>query len=67
MNAIGKFFILVTMPLIAVQMIMKAHNPLPFFQFHGEELYLIANKYHGDEIDGKLQKLGIKKSNIYRF
>lgn len=42
-------------------------SPMEAIEKYPDLLYVIANKYHGEEINRQLQRLGIKKSNIYKF
>ena len=32
-----------------------------------DALFMIANKYHGDEIERQLMEMGIEETKIYRF
>lgn len=41
--------------------------PIEAVKTYEDAFYVIASKYHGDEIDNQLQKMGIKESNIYIF
>ena len=42
-------------------------SPMEAIEKYPDLLYVISNKYHGEEINRQLQRLGIKKSNIYKF
>lgn len=34
---------------------------------YSDALFLIANKDHGDEIEGQLREMGVGEARIYRF
>ena len=42
-------------------------SPMETIEKYPDLLYVIANKYHGEEINRQLTRLSIKESNIYRF
>lgn len=42
-------------------------SPLETFKHYPDAVYLMANKYHGDEMKGQLQEMGVKETNIFRF
>lgn len=42
-------------------------SPFEALKCYPNALYLIANKYHGDEIKRQLREMGVKEANIFRF
>lgn len=42
-------------------------SPAETIEKYPDLLYVIANRYHGEEINRQLKRLGIKESNIYKF